>query len=185
MTKKYKRKQNNNVFEGAPVVDARQPLVVTVTKEDIKTSHRKTNNECAFAYAVKREYGVKQVRVHLARTYVMAATKNRWIRYQTPNALRSEIIAFDRGGEFQAERFTLLVPPKDIYKKRQERLRKQRKKAGGPLRAVIRQKDKYVLQGVRVKHNNGTDSHGRPKTLYDKRFKKPVLRSGVQPAQIY
>lgn len=178
--KKYKRKQNNNIFENLPVVDAIHPLVVTVTEADVKESHKKTNSDCAFAFAVKREYGVKEVRVHLSRTYIRAATKDRWLRYQTPDALRSEIIAFDRGGEFKPERFTLLVPPKDNYKKRKQR-EKKRRRTGAPLRAVIRQKDKYVLKGVRLRHNNATDSSGRPKSMYDRRFKKPVLRSGVTP----
>lgn len=177
------KSRNNNMFEGLAVVDARRPLTVTVTKDDIRISKRKTNSVCAFAVAVQREYGAKEVRVHLARTYIKAATKNLWVRYSTPAALRSEVIAFDRGGEFMPERFTLLVPPKDNYTKRVVR-EKKRRRAGGALRAVILQKQRYVLKGVRVRHNNGTDKSGRPRSMYDRRYAKPVLRSGKSPPQL-
>ncbi len=50
-----------------------------------------------------------EVRVHLSRVYVRTGRK--WTRYKAANGLRTEIIAFDRGGSFEAGEYTLKPSP--------------------------------------------------------------------------
>jgi len=45
-----------------------------------------------------REGLAKAARVHMDRTYLLV--DDRWIRYHTPEALKNELVAFDRGGQF-------------------------------------------------------------------------------------
>jgi hypothetical protein len=48
-------------------------------------------------------------RVHVARTYLKIG--NKWLRCITPESLRSEIVAFDRGGKFEPGEFELKAIP--------------------------------------------------------------------------
>lgn len=85
-------------IDGKKVVDARKPLILEIKDRDVKNSHRKDASGCAAVVACKRQLKVKDVRVHLAFTYIDDGEK--WIRYRTPGSLRSEIISFDRGASF-------------------------------------------------------------------------------------
>lgn len=96
-------------IDGLPVIDAKRPLKITVNKKDIEKADVKKPDTCAFAQACKRELKVKEVRVHLGRVYLRQNESN-WVRYFTPSNLRSEIIAFDRGGKFIAGEFVLPNP---------------------------------------------------------------------------
>ena len=102
-------------IDGLPVVDAKRPLTLTVTKADITRAADSSQepDRCAVARACKRELHVIEARVHLARVYLRTNNSN-WVRYQPPGAMRAEIIAFDRGGTFEPGEFRLQkVPPKD------------------------------------------------------------------------
>jgi hypothetical protein len=96
-------------IDGRPVIDAKKPLNLTITKNDIDKADAKEPAGCAVARACRRELHVVEARVHLARIYLRSNEGN-WVRYMTPRAMRSEIIAFDRGGRFQPNTFQL-VPP--------------------------------------------------------------------------
>lgn len=84
-------------IDGLPVLDAKRAIKLTVSSADIRKGDLKRPDDCAFARACRRELHVKEARVHLGRIYLRTNDTN-WLRYQTPRALRSEIIAFDRGG---------------------------------------------------------------------------------------
>jgi hypothetical protein len=86
-------------IDNLPVQDARKPMVLTITKADCKNGDPKHPNSCAVARSLQREFRAKEVRVHLARVYIKTSP-DKWTRYIVPKSLRSEIIAFDRGGEF-------------------------------------------------------------------------------------
>lgn len=88
-------------IDGLPIIDAKRPLTLTITETDIAKANTKAPNGCAVARACARQLHVKEARVHLGRIYLRTNDSN-WVRYQTPNRLRSEIIAFDRGGRFAA-----------------------------------------------------------------------------------
>jgi hypothetical protein len=50
-----------------------------------------------------------KARVHLGCTYVEVG--NKWLRYKTPAAIRTEIISFDRGATFTPGPYTLRPMP--------------------------------------------------------------------------
>lgn len=93
-------------INGLPVVDTDQKLPLQITKRDCSIGSLKEPSSCAAARAICRQPGIKEARVHISRVYVQIG--KRWIRYMTPDSLRSEIIAFDRGGKFQPGEYTLL-----------------------------------------------------------------------------
>jgi hypothetical protein len=94
---------------GIKVVDAIKPLDVTITPRDIRDGDNKDPRACAAARALKREQGATDARVHIGRTYLKI--ENQWIRYFTPQAMRTEIITFDRGGQFMPGTYRLTPPP--------------------------------------------------------------------------
>lgn len=97
-------------INGKRVVDAKSPLRITITPKDAALGRNKDPAACAAARAILRGYkeeGVKSARVHLGRVYVEHDDK--WIRYVTPEVLRTEIISFDRhkSTEFMPGDYTL------------------------------------------------------------------------------
>lgn len=105
-------------IDGLPVIDAKRALKLTVTKLDINKADVKEPDSCAVARACRRELHAKKVRVHLSRVYIRTNDTN-WTRYMTPLSMRDEIIAFDRGGRFVAQEFTLspIAPSKAMGKR--------------------------------------------------------------------
>jgi hypothetical protein len=95
-------------INGKPVVDATEHMVVEITKEDCEKGKNKNPSACAAARAILREYKVKSARVHVGITYI--EEDKRWIRYKTPHSLRTELVAFDRGGTFEPGIYTLCPP---------------------------------------------------------------------------
>ena len=94
---KNKKTRKPRLLEGLPVIDAKEPLTITVLDKDIKTARKSDPSNCAAANAGKRELH-KDVRVFLTRTYIKE--KKHWVRYITSEAASREIIAFDRGSAF-------------------------------------------------------------------------------------
>lgn len=93
-------------INGAKVVDATKKVVIKITNQDCKKGNTKDPGACAAALACLRELpNCTEARVHLGRTYVKQGRS--WVRYHTPQALRSEIVAFDRGGKFAPGEYTL------------------------------------------------------------------------------
>lgn len=96
-------------IDGKPVIDAKRPIKLHITPKDISGGDPKHPESCAAARALLREQHCKEVRIHLGRVYVRSNESN-WQRYITPKNLRSEIIAFDRGGAFEPGEFVLAAP---------------------------------------------------------------------------
>jgi hypothetical protein len=123
-------------IDGKPVLDAKKPIVLNITPNDIAKADRKEPADCAVARACRRELHAKEVRVHLGRVYVRQNEGN-WLRFMTPRSLRSEIIAFDRGGSFEPGEHKLAAPQpsKRATGKRQGSVKpKGRPKSRGPKR---------------------------------------------------
>lgn len=96
-------------IDGKDVGNGSLPLRITVTEEDIKEGKRKSPDACAVALAaVRRVKGVTAAKAHLGCIYLMVNGK--WRRWMTPQALRTEIIVFDRGGRFVPQSFDLHPP---------------------------------------------------------------------------
>jgi hypothetical protein len=128
-------------IDGLPVVDAKRSLKIRVTKADIAKAADSTKEpkRCAVARACYRELHCKEVRVHLSRTYVRTNDSN-WVRYFTPVGMRAEIVAFDRGGQFEPGEFILQKPRVPSHEYRGKTNTKTGQK---------RPKKYHVLQNVR------------------------------------
>lgn len=98
-------------IDGLPVKDARRNVRITITPDDVKKARRKKPNTCAIAQTCLRQPDVKEVRIHLSRAYMRKNGKE-WERFLVPRTLRSEIIAFDRGGRFAPGEYVLYRPSK-------------------------------------------------------------------------
>lgn len=92
---------------GLPIIDAKRSLRLKVTLADISGAKSKKPDRCAAAVACRKHLHVEEARVHLSRVYLKAHKAKTWVRYLTPRALRSEIIAFDRGGRFAPGDYSL------------------------------------------------------------------------------
>lgn len=93
-------------INGKRVVNATKPVTINITQRDVDTGDNKNPSGCAAAKAAK--HSIEEcisARVHVGRVYIEQDKK--WIRYDTPDALRTEIIAFDKGGNFQPGEYTL------------------------------------------------------------------------------
>ena len=96
-------------INGKPVVDARKHAVIHITDRDTIKGATKDPGACAAALAARRDIAdCISARVHIGRVYI--EQKEKWVRYQTPESLRTEIIAFDKGGSFQPGDYTLRPP---------------------------------------------------------------------------
>lgn len=108
-------------IDGRPIIDARKSLTLHVTLNDIKSADLREPGNCAVARACRRELKVAEARIHLGRVYIRQ-NKGNWQRYHTPRQLRTEIIAFDRGGSFEPGEYTLAAPPPSHQHNRGKRL---------------------------------------------------------------
>ena len=102
-------------IDGIEVRDADAPLLLHIRTPDCKTGKKDPQN-CAAAKAAMREPGVILARIYRTRSYLLKGRgKARyWERFLTPDSLRGEIIAFDRGGEFDPGDYELPRPPKSM-----------------------------------------------------------------------
>lgn len=95
-------------INGKKVVDAKSRATIKITQRDVTEGDNKNPSGCAAAIAAKRLDDCISARVHIGRVYI--EQKDRWVRYETPDSLRTEIISFDRGGIFDPGEYTLLPP---------------------------------------------------------------------------
>lgn len=133
-------------IDGIPVTDAKHPITLTITDKDCRGGDPKRPDTCAAARAIRRQEGVADVRVHLGRIY-LRQNKGNWQRFKTPESMRNEIIAFDRGGAFNPGTYELSpIPPNE---------QKKRGKAHSPMKQAQRGKGKkrkkpHVVANVRT-----------------------------------
>lgn len=96
-------------INGKKVVDATKRAAIYITQTDTVKGANKDPGACAAARAAKRDIvDCLSARVHIGRVYV--EHKDKWVRYFTPDRLRTEIVAFDRGGTFAPGKYELLPP---------------------------------------------------------------------------
>jgi hypothetical protein len=92
-------------IQGIDVKDANEEIEVTITPRDVQLGKKKNAHECAAARAICREHKADAAIVHFSRTYIKKGET--WWRYSTPPMLRTEVVAFDRGGNFEPGDYTL------------------------------------------------------------------------------
>ena len=88
--------------------DAKKPLQLEITKQDIVRAKPLDPENCAAACALKRQ-GFAEAVVMRSVTYVNRGSKESpdWIRFATPISLAREIVALDRGGRVEPGDFIL------------------------------------------------------------------------------
>lgn len=134
-------------INGLPVVDATKPLNLVITKRDVSLGATKDPGACAAARSLCRLPEIDEARVHLGRTYIKSGKK--WIRYETPKAVRTEIVAFDRGGSFEPGEYIFgAIRPSHRNGRQQGSTKSQTKPAGAKKK---RRAKPHVVSGVR--HN--------------------------------
>ena len=98
-------------INGKKVVDAKGPLRISISARDAALGKTKDPAKCAASRAIIRTVAdAKGARVHLGRTYI--EMEDKWVRYKTPEALKTEIVSFDRGAkaEHTIGDYTLYAP---------------------------------------------------------------------------
>jgi hypothetical protein len=90
--------------------DGTKKISFHITAADIRRGRRKDPERCAAALALKRQLHADKVEVHISRTYVEVGGRRQ--RFGTPQALKEEIIAIDRGGAFEPGSYALKPIPK-------------------------------------------------------------------------
>lgn len=133
-------------INGEQVIDSTKPLKINITPKDVAKGQTKDSGACAAARAIMRECGADQARVHIGRTYVK--TGDKWLRFETPPSLRAEIIAFDRGGQFEpGEHVLKKLRPSHFTGKRQGGASRNQRPRPKPTKS----RRKHVVTGIR--HN--------------------------------
>lgn len=126
-------------INGLPVVNAKKSIVLHIKKNDIERGKIKKPGACAAAIACERQLGCTEARVHVGRTYVRYNGK--WERFLTSQALRAEIVAFDRGGKFEPGDYRLIkMQPSRLGDKTRDKRR---------VRTGKRRSKYHTLSGVR------------------------------------
>lgn len=131
------------LIEGKPVFDGKKAISLIITDGDVKKAARLNQSHCAAAVACMRQLEATDVRVHLSRTFIKI--KGKWTRFRTSRALRSEIIAFDRGGTMEAGEYELgpMSPSDSNRSARAESDKANKKPRGEPRRPM------HMVGGIR------------------------------------
>jgi len=136
-------------INGKPVINATKAHKIEIKPIDITRAKGKDPGACAAAKAIIREGDCMAARVHLDRTYL--EYKKEWIRFRTPQSLRNEIIALDRGGQFYPGEHELKVLCKSAREELERGVRQGSKigdkRAERPRRKIAR--TNHMIEGVR------------------------------------
>ena len=132
---------------GRNCVDAASTIEIEITEQDTRFASRKDHTNCVMARAGMKQESTDAI-VHVSRIYLKVKGQDLWTRYGVDSSLRTEIIAFDRGGRFAPGIYKLhkLQPCK--------RLGGDKRKRPPHPKSRIR-KTPVVLRGVRTSANFG------------------------------
>jgi hypothetical protein len=95
-------------FDTKNVTDATEDITLTILPTDIIGADLKTPGNCVAARACRRQENL-EARIHITRVYLRNGGTV-WTRYIVPTNLRTEIIAYDRGGAFVPGTYQLKAP---------------------------------------------------------------------------
>lgn len=87
------------------VKDATKDLQIEVTKRDCSSAKVKNHKECAMAVAAKRQEEADGVLVSVSTAYIVKDKVA--VRYHLPEAVRREVVSFDRKGGFEEGEYQL------------------------------------------------------------------------------
>ena len=136
---------------GIEVEDATETMTITVNKTDVRVGAKKNADTCAMAHAVCRQTGATAAKVHFSRAYIRQGKK--WLRFSVPAALRSEVLAFDRGGEFAPGEYSLypLQPSVRLDAPTKKWVAPKDRKARQPQKGKKPRQPYHVVSGVRAR----------------------------------
>jgi hypothetical protein len=93
-------------IDGLPVVNITKPMRLTISAKEARTGKSRAPSACAAALAAVRQVPrCTEARVHIGRIFMKVGKK--WLRGKVPEALRTEIATFDRGGTFAPGEYTI------------------------------------------------------------------------------
>ena len=96
---RLRRVIRRQTIDGLPVVNITKPMMLTISEKEARTGKSKAPSQCAAALAAVRQVPhCTEARVHIGRIFLKVGKK--WLRGKVPEALRTEIATFDRGGTF-------------------------------------------------------------------------------------
>lgn len=138
-------------INGKKVVDAKSKMKIHITKRDATEGDNKNPSGCAAARAARRDVPhCVSARVHIGRVYV--EYKDKWVRYNTPKALRTEIVAFDKGGSFEPGEYFLNPPsPSQTEDERRNRPSGNRSTSSHPRKIHVAIIKRHNVTGIRPK----------------------------------
>ena len=115
-----------------PMVDAKRPLKIHVTKGDGKKGLAKDPAQCALSKACRRQHR-DVLGTFFFRSTVWLRFKNRLVRYAMPPSMMMEIKLFDRTGIFQPGEYQLspIHPSRTRTGRKKRYANEKRKKASG------------------------------------------------------
>ena|SRR5579863_4573141 len=90
------------------VKDAKEPIIVQVTKQDNNSAKVRDHKACAMAVACKRAEHADGVIVSVMTAYVIKGTTA--TRYHLPESVSREVVSFDRDAGFQPGEYTMIPP---------------------------------------------------------------------------
>lgn len=144
-------------IDGLPVVDAKAPINLVINASDIRKGKGGEPDTCAAAVACMRQLDCRAAKVHMGRIYVLNGKK--WYRYETPQSIRSEIIAFDRRHSFKPGIYKLNPPrPSEVAVRGKQRGSKTNQSARLKARKRIAP---HFVEGVRGRMHDYETAKGK------------------------
>jgi len=87
------------------VQDATEDLTVEVNANDVRNSQRKEHNNCAMAVACIRSVRIDGAIISTSKAYLIKG--NIATRFNVPESVAREVVAFDRSKNFQPGKYRL------------------------------------------------------------------------------
>jgi hypothetical protein len=104
---------------------------IQVTDGDARRGRGNDPRKCPASLAIKRYCDAEDVLTFDSRLYVKKKNENDYKRYETPPAIRAELISLDRGGGFQPGTYNIPTVPAPIKQALYRRTRQLNIKISG------------------------------------------------------
>ncbi len=123
------------------VRNAKEPVVIEVTKHDNNSAKVKNHQACAMAVACKRAEKADGVIVSVVTAYVIKG--NLATRYHLPESVSREVVSFDRNAGFAPGEYVMNAPEPN---QRLGSYKGGHKPANGKGKKLVR---KHITSGIR------------------------------------
>ena len=101
-------KSIRNDWPDRELVDASEPLTVTVEPEDVQRGVRQDPRSCALSWACYRSQEIEEAIIYRQVAYLV--TSSSIIRYTLGRDIQTEVVNFDRHGTFETGSYRLKAP---------------------------------------------------------------------------